>query len=187
MMNEAMVRMGDFFSEVPDLVWTALISFVVAKVTLYWERKQTARFRKQDVKLQYVSKCMSWLNDLQMRAYIVSDKGAECLDSLDVPDLGKRYGEFNAEANRMMEKCLVGISAYELIAKVLNINIDFEEVRTLTGVFIRDMRTASKERYNGAEDEAAKLINKCTGAYVGVIEEKIKIVGNVLKELLENN
>ena len=79
MKRELVISIRAFLIEMPDWVWSALVSFVVAKLTLHLERKQTAKYRREDVKLQHLSKCMNWLNELQMEAYIVSDKGIDCL------------------------------------------------------------------------------------------------------------
>lgn len=185
MMSELVISIRTFLIEMPDWVWSALVSFVVAKVTLHLERKQTAKFRREDVKLQHLSKCMNWLNELQMEAYIVSDKGIDCLCAKDVKEFGKRYGEFNVKANEMMEKCLVGIPVYSTIAESLGINFDLEEIRGLTGKFTRDMRKASKDGLYCNEDAMSDLINASTKMYIEEVETRVVSVGRALAQLID--
>ena len=98
---------------------------------------------------------------------------------------GKRYIEFNARANGIMEKCLVGISVYSTIAESLGINVDLEEIRGLTGTFTRDMRKASKEWLSGNEDAISDIINASTKMYIEEIETRVVSVGKALAQLLE--
>lgn len=184
-MIELIISIRTFLFNMPDWVWSALVSFFVAKVTLHWERKQTAKFRREDVKLQHLSKCMNWLNELQMEAYIVSDKGMDCLCAKDLKTFEKKYGEFNEKANVIMEKCLAGIPVYSTVAKALGINVDLEEIRVLTGKYTIDMRKASKECFSSNEDAMSEFINASTKKYVEEIEKRVVSVGKALAQLLE--
>lgn len=74
-----------FFSE-DSVVWHIvefLAPFLILIITLHDERKQTAKYKRQEIKLQYLKECISWLSELEMLAYIVSDKAAECVYTFD--------------------------------------------------------------------------------------------------------
>ena len=95
-----------FFSE-DSVVWHIvefLAPFLILIITLHDERKQTAKYKRQEIKLQYLKECISWLSELEMLAYIVSDKAAECVYTFDTEKFITNHREFNREANAMMEK-----------------------------------------------------------------------------------
>lgn len=173
---------------VAEQVWRiieVLAPFAILAITLHDERKQNAKYKKREVKMQYLSECMKWLSELKMMAYIVSRKGTECLCTYDTREFGKRYGEFNAEANLMMEKCLVGISTYGNIAKSLGIKKNLEEVKGLTGDFIRDVRRGIKKCPSGRDKETVESIDDSTAIYEKKLENMIAAVGKVFAQLLE--
>lgn len=163
-----------------------LSPFIVLVITLHDERKQNAEFKKQEVKMQYLKECMSWLNELQMMAYIVSRTGFKCLCTYDLEEIDKHYKSFNMEASIMCEKCTTGISIYNTMAKSLGITIDLEEVRRLTNDFTQTVRDNCRVvPTDESVDKAVDIINGNTQYFEKEIELSIAEVGKVLAAILE--
>ena len=174
-----------FFSE-DSVVWHIvefLAPFLILIITLHDERKQTAKYKRQEIKLQYLKECISWLSELEMLAYIVSDKAAECVYTFDTEKFITNHREFNREANAMMEKCLAGIGTYSSVSKALCIEFDPEEIRHLTGKFMSNLRETCKESCGEQEGQQVKKINSSTTAFQKEIRNKISLVGENVSKL----
>lgn len=160
--------------------------FVILGITLHDERKQNAKFKKQEVHMQYLMECMNWLNELQMMAYTVSRMGVNCLCTCNPEKFAERYNDFSIEASVMVEKCLVGISTYGVVAKTLGIPVNLNEVRKLTGEFTQAVRSNCKEILAGAEaDEATNIINDRTEHFENEIANITIEVGKVFATMME--
>lgn len=164
-----------------------LTPFIVLIVTLHDNRKQNMRYKKQEVKIQYLKECLEWLNGLQTMGYEISDKGMICLCAKDLETFAERHQQFSMAANVMMEKCLVSIPIYNDLAISLGVKVDLGTVRGITGRFLKEMRSASKERFTGKDEDAAGLINICTDIFMDDIRKITVEVSKVLVPLLENN
>lgn len=177
-----------FFSE-DSVVWHIvefLATFLILIITLHDERKQTAKYKRQEIKLQYLKECISWLSELEMLAYIVSDKAAECVYTFDTEKFITNHREFNREANAMMEKCLAGIGTYSSVSKALCIEFDPEEIRHLTWKFMSNLRETCKESCGEQEGQQVKKINSSTTAFQKEIRNKISLVGENVSKLLKD-
>lgn len=158
-----------------------LIPFVILIITLHDERKQNAKYKRQEIKLEYLKECMDWLKELMFLAYIVSDKASNYICSCNAERIEEIRKEFNTEANTMMEKCLIGVTTYSSINKALCIEFNLEEIRILTGKFIREMREICE---NGVADQEEFQINNSTQIFQKKIKEKILWIGEKISALL---
>lgn len=172
-----------------DTIWRiveVLAPFIILIITLHDERKQNAKYKRQELKLQYLKECIGWLSELEMLAYIVSDKAVECVCSSGTEKFITSHREFNWEANAMMEKCLVGIGTYSSVLKALCIEFAPEEIRHLTGKFMSDLRETCKENCMEQEGQQVKKINSSTSEFQEEIRKKISLVGENVSKLLKD-
>ena len=160
--------------------------YLILLITLYAGRKQNARYKMKEIKIEQLRECVNWLKELLEMECVVSRKAMDCLCASDPEMLRERRRKLSVSANIMMEKCVVGVSIYGAIANALGISFNISEVSNWTETFARKMRDVAKMRFTEQDEIAEDVLNEALRIYKNKIKELLDEVGKRLATILES-